>query len=217
MSQNVGVILSGCGFQDGSEIYETVLTLLHLQQEGASIQCFAPNCNQGNVIDHASGEHTDETRSAYTEAARLARSEIQPLNELNADNFDTVILPGGFGAASTLSDFAEAGENCEVQPDVLRAIDDMTKVNKPVGFICIAPVIAAKLYQDVKVTIGNNAEVASKIEAMGAQHIQCAVDDIVVDHNHRVVTTPAYMLGPTMVEVSQGIHKLVRQILQMAQ
>lgn len=217
MTQHVGVILSGCGFQDGSEIYETVLTLLHLQQEGASVQCFAPNCDQGNVIDHASGESVSETRSAYTEAARLARSEIQPLEAFDSEEFDALILPGGFGAASTLSNFAQAGADCYVREDVEQAINAMADAEKPLGFICIAPVIAAKLFSNIRVTIGNNQDVAGAINSMGADHIECPVDDIVVDDTHNVATTPAYMLGPTMVEVGRGIHKLVKHILQQAQ
>lgn len=213
MAQHVGVILSGCGFQDGSEIYEAVLTLLHLQQEGAAVRCFAPNCNQGNVIDHASGDHVSETRSAYTEAARLARSEIEPLEAFDSQDFDALVLPGGFGAASTLSNFAEAGADCYVREDVEQAINSMVDADKPLGFICIAPVIAAKLFSNIRVTIGNNSDVAGAIQSMGAEHVDCPVEDIVVDETHNVVTTPAYMLGPTMVEVSKGIHKLVKHLL----
>ena len=165
------------------------------------------------MIDHASGEHQSETRSAYTEAARLARSEIQPLNAFDSEEFDALILPGGFGAASTLSDFAEAGADCQVREDVEQVINAMADADKPLGFICIAPVIAANLFSNIRVTIGNNADVAGAIESMGAEHVDCPVNDIVVDDTHNVVTTPAYMLGPTMVEVSQGIHKLVKHIL----
>jgi enhancing lycopene biosynthesis protein 2 len=214
MSKQVAVILSGCGVQDGSEIYETTLTLLRLDQLGIGYRCFAPDIAQHHVIDHRSGEVVEgEVRSVLTEAARLARGEISPLSELDAGEFDGVILPGGFGAAKNLSSFAEAGAGMEVLGDLREALSDFHEARKPIGLMCIAPVMVPKLLgPGIAVTIGHDPGVSGAISAMGGLHRSCGVEEIVVDFENRVVTTPAYMLATRISEAATGIFKLVDRI-----
>ncbi len=212
----VAVILSGCGVFDGAEIHESVLTLWALEQENADYQCFAPNINQAHVINHLTGEEMNEQRNVLVEAARIARGNIKDLKEFNAADFDALILPGGFGAAKNLSDFAFKGADCSVNADVLAACQAMAKINKPCGYICIAPAMIPKVYgEGTKLTIGDDKEAATNIEKMGGQHVTCPVDKFVIDEQHKVVSTPAYMLAGSVSEAASGITKLVAQVIAM--
>jgi len=213
----VAVVLSGCGVFDGSEIYESVLTLLRLDQVDAEVQCFAPNIQQMHVINHGTGEEAvGETRNVLTEAARLARGEITDLAQANANEFDALIVPGGFGAAKNLSDFAVKGAECSVNEDLKRFAQAMNAQGKPVGFICIAPAMVPHIFgQGTKCTIGNDADTAAAINAMGGEHHDCRVDDVVIDQQRKIVTTPAYMLASRITEAEKGINKLIDTVLNM--
>lgn len=217
MNKKVAVILAGCGVYDGSEIYESVITLLRLDQRGAQVQCFAPNIPQLHVIDHYTGDEMAENRNVLVEAARLARGKIKDIREGRPEEFDALIIPGGFGAAKNLCDFAVSGANCTVQPDVLAFAQAFAQAGKPVGLICISPVMAAKIYgPGVLCTIGHDPETAQAVTGMGAQHEECEVSDIVVDVSRKLVTTPAYMLAQSISETATGINKLVDRVLDLA-
>jgi enhancing lycopene biosynthesis protein 2 len=217
MQKKVAVILSGCGVYDGAEIHESVLTLLRLDQRGAQVQCFAPNIPQLHVVDHYSGDEMDETRNVLVESARIARGKIKDVRELHVGDFDALILPGGFGVAKNLSDFAISGAHCTVQADVLQAVQAFASAGKPVGLMCIAPALAARIFgAGVQCTIGSDPETAGNLQQMGAVHVEAAVEDIVVDEQHRLVTTPAYMLAGSISEAASGINKLVDRVLEMS-
>ena len=217
MSKKVGVLLSGCGVFDGAEIHESVLTLLFLDRAGAEVVCMAPNVDQAHVINHLTHQETTEKRNVLVESARIARGNIQDVAQANASELDALILPGGFGAAKNLSDFAFKGPEATVQADVERLIRDMAAAGKPIGAICIAPATLARALYDKKpeVTIGNDTGTAAGIDRMGGHHKVCTVDMIHVDTSNRLVTTPAYMLGPGIKDVAVGIEKLVNQIMAM--
>lgn len=217
MSRRVAVVLAGCGVYDGSEIYESVITLLRLDQLDAQVQCFAPNIDQMHVIDHATGEETGERRNVLQEASRLARGEIKDLSEANAGDFDALIVPGGFGVAKNLSDFAVKGADLSVNPQFADFAKAFHAASKPVGLVCIAPVMSAAIFgAGVTCTIGNDEETAAAINATGAKHQACAVDDVVVDSDNKLVTTPAYMSAGRISEAAAGINKLVDQVLALA-
>jgi enhancing lycopene biosynthesis protein 2 len=217
MNKKIAVILSGCGVYDGAEIQESVLTLLRLDQRGAVVQCFAPNVAQLHVVDHYSGDEMDETRNVLVESARISRGQIKDVKELHVGDFDAVILPGGFGVAKNLSDFVVSGANCNVQADVLSATQAFVKAGKPVGLMCIAPALAAKIFgAGVICTIGKDHDTAAALTQMGAEHHECEVSDIVEDAQHKLVTTPAYMLAQSISEAAAGINKLVDRVLELS-
>ena len=217
MGKNIAVILSGSGVFDGSEIHEAVLTLLSLDRKGAQYQCFAPNINQHHVINHLTGEEQSETRNVLVEAARIARGEIKSLSELDAYQFDALILPGGFGAAKNLCDFAFKGSDLTVNEEVVTSVKAFSTANKPVGLMCIAPAMAGKLFgENVKATIGTDAETAAALEQTGVHHLDCPVHSIVVDETHKLVTTPAYMLARSISEAATGIDQLVDKVLELS-
>ncbi|VVP01753.1 MULTISPECIES: isoprenoid biosynthesis glyoxalase ElbB [Pseudomonas] len=216
MSKKVAVILSGCGVYDGAEIYESVITLLRLDQRGAQVQCFAPNIAQLHVINHLTGEEMPESRNVLVESARIARGEIKDIRDADAEDFDALIIPGGFGSAKNLSNFAIEGTGCTVQPDVLALTEAFAEAGKPVGLICISPALAAKIYgPGVTCTIGNDADTATALNKMGATHQECAVSDIVEDKARKLVSTPAYMLAQSISEAASGINKLVDRVLEL--
>lgn len=214
MKKSVAVILSGCGVYDGSEIHESVLTLLALDKAGIAYQCFAPNVDQHHVINHCNGEEMAESRNVLVESARIARGEIEDIASAKVEKFDALVFPGGFGAAKNLCKFAFDGPSAEVQPEVERLVKAFYAANKPLGLICIAPALGALVLGESKIqlTIGNDKDTAAGIDATGAVHHDCPVDEIHIDEEHRIVSTPAYMLGKSISEVSSGIEKLVQQL-----
>ena len=216
MSKKIAVILSGCGVYDGAEIHESVITLLRLDQRGAQVQCFAPNIAQLHVINHLTGEEMPESRNVLVESARIARGNIKDIREADVEDFDALIMPGGFGAAKNLSNFAVEGAGCTVQPEVLALAEAFAEAGKPVGLICISPALAAKIYgPGVTCTIGNDADTAAAMNKMGATHKDCAVSDIVEDKARKLVCTPAYMLAQSISEAASGINKLVDRVLEL--
>jgi len=211
----VGVVLSGCGMYDGSEIHEATLTLFFLDRARAEIVCLAPNIEQVEVVDHVTGKSTGDRRGVLVEAARIARGNIKDIRQIRASDLDALLFPGGLGAAKNLCDFAVKGADCTVNPEVVRLVKEMHEAKKPMGFICIAPVIAARIL-GATITIGIDKNIAAVIEKMGGKHIICEVDGIAVDEENKIVSTPAYMLGPTISKIALGIEKLVDKVLQLA-
>ena len=215
VSPRIAVILSGCGSQDGSEIHEAVCTLLALDQQGANYQCFAPDMQQARVANHCTGQNMAETRNVLIESARIARGAIEPLAALQEQDFDGLILPGGFGAALNLSDFATQGAQCTIQPDVERVVTAMHQAGKPIGALCIAPVILARLFPAAKLTLGNDVASAQAVVSMGAEHCTSSHGEVVVDEKQRLVTTPCYMLDSRISQIYAGASALVAAVLGM--
>lgn len=216
--KTVGVVLSGCGVFDGAEIHESVLTILALDRAGARIAFFAPDKPQLHVINHLTGEESPEQRNVLVESARIARSLIKPLSSANSASLDALIVPGGFGAAKNLSDFAIKGSECDIDPDLDKIIQSMHKAGKPIGFMCISPVMIPKLLgKPIRLTIGNDPGTIDAIKAMKGVHVDCPAVDIVVDAENKVVTTPAYMLAKSISEAAKGIDKLVAKVLDLTE
>lgn len=215
--KQVAVILSGSGVFDGAELHEAVLTLLAIEQEGASYQCFAPDVEQLHVINHLTGEVAEgETRNVLVESARIARGNIKPIAECDVNAFDVLILPGGFGAAKNLCTFAVDGKNCAFNEDVLNVCEAFARAKKPAAYACIAPALAAKVYgNQTKMTIGSDKDTAEGLNALGACHVDCAVDEVVVDNDAKLVTTPAYMMANSISEAHASISKMVSTVLAM--
>lgn len=215
----MGVILSGSGVYDGSELHEAVLTLLAIDRAGARAVCAAPDIPQAHVIDHLSGQPVEgESRRVLAESARISRGEIQDLAGLRAGELDAIILPGGFGAAKNLCDFAFNGAECTVHREVGRLVLEALEAGIPVGAMCIAPVILAKVLgpRNPLLTIGSDPGTAAALESMGARHQNCATADVVIDTELKLVTTPAYMTAASIAEAAVGIEKLVQTVIDLA-
>lgn len=216
--KQIGVILAGCGIYDGSETHEAVLTLLSIDNAGANAVCFAPDIEQYHVIDHRTGEVVPgESRNVLVESARLVRGKITDVKQIDVQNLDALIVPGGYGAAKNLCDYALRGTDFDVLPSVASAINSFRLAGKPIGFICVAPVIAARLFgsEQIELTIGNNRKTAADIETLGARNVDAGTEEIVVSSNGKIVSTPAYMLGPSIRHVAKGIDALVRKVIEL--
>lgn len=215
--KNIAVILSGCGVYDGSEVHEAVLTLLAIEQAGAKYRCFAPNIKQHHVINHLTGEvMQDEQRNVLIESARITRGDVEDLSEFYIDEFDALIVPGGFGAAKNLSNFAINSEVFSVNEQVLSVCQAFAKAKKPAGYMCIAPAMIPLIYgENAQATIGTDLSIAEALVSAGLDHKTCAVDDIVVDDTRQLVSTPAYMLATSLPEAASGINKLVAKVIKM--
>ena len=217
--KRVGVVLSGCGYLDGAEIQEATCTLLSLDRHGAELVAMAPDVEQLHVVDHVKGAPAEgQQRRVLAEAARIVRGNVVEMSQVSAKDLDALIFPGGFGVAKNLCSFAADGRDMKVLPAVERLARDIRQAGKPSGYICIAPVLAAKLFggEGVKVTIGDDRDTAAAIESWGARHVDCKVEEIAVDERLKLVSTPAYMLGPWIAPVAAGIEKLVSAVLEMA-
>lgn len=215
--KKIAVVLSGCGVFDGSEIHEATLTLLHICKNGAGYQCAAPDASQFKVVDHATKSEAREKRNIMSESARIARGSVVKIQQINPKDYAALIFPGGHGAALNLCSFGVEGANMKVDPEIVKLILSFHSAKKPIGAICIAPMIVAKALAQVKVnvTIGNDAGTASIINGWGAQHTNCKPDEICFDTKNLVVTTPAYMTAANIAEVDAGIEKLVKKILSL--
>lgn len=208
------VIISGCGVFDGAEIHETVLTLLAIDRQGGSYQLFAPDVEQHHVINHLTGQVTAERRNVLVESARIARGKIRSLNEMDPVHFDGLILPGGFGAAKNLCTWAFEGDRCRVNPDVEKAVRSMFALKKPIGAMCIAPVILARILSGTKLTTGKDRNSGDFIEKCGSAYVSTSHGEVVTDEEKRIFSTPCYMLDSTITQIAQGADNLVREMMK---
>jgi enhancing lycopene biosynthesis protein 2 len=209
------VILSGCGNKDGAEIHESVMTLWAIHKHGAEYQCFAPDIDQHHVLNFITNQEMAEKRNVLVESARIARGAIMDLKAYKVNDFDGLVMPGGLGVAKNLSSFAFEGADCTVNEDVVRAVKETAAQNKPIGALCIAPAIIAKILGDVEVTIGQDPGTEAAIVKMGASHLQTTHGEIVVDRQHKIVTTPCYMLDARVNQIGEGAENLVIALLEM--
>ncbi len=215
MKRKIAVVLAGCGVYDGAEIHEATLSLLAIARRGAEYRCFAPDINQSHVVNHLTGKATDEVRNVLVESARIARGKISPLSEFRAGDFDALLFPGGFGVAKNLCDYAFKGVPCTVNGDVERAVRDMAKAGKPVGALCIAPVMVAAILGDVELTAGSDPHTAESIRALGAKHHDKPQGAIVIDRLHKVVSAPCYMLDSTIDQIAEDADNVVAALLSL--
>ncbi len=215
MNKKIAVVLSGCGVYDGAEIHEATLTLLAIARQGVQYQCFAPDVEQAHVVNHLTGEEMNETRNVLVESARIARGNIKPLSDFQAVDFDAIVFPGGFGVAKNLCSFAFDGIDCRVNADAQMAVRAMHSAKKPIGALCISPVLIAKILGDVEVTIGNDPGASGAIEKMGSKHVVSSHGEVVIDRHNRVVTTPCYMLDATVDQIAVGAENVIKTILSL--
>ncbi|KAJ0003041.1 hypothetical protein NQD34_008190 [Periophthalmus magnuspinnatus] len=224
MAKRVAVLLSGCGVYDGTEVHEASAVLVHLSRAGAKVQMFAPNIPQMHVVNHREGKPTEETRSVLEESARIARGEVSDLATLDVSAFDAAIIPGGFGVAKNLSDWAVKSKDCSVHPDVEKLIKSFHKAGKPLGMCCIAPVLAVKLLPACEVTVGQDkecekwpyAQTAGAVKSLGCKHVNREVDEAHVDMKNKLVTTCAFMCNAPVHQVFDGVGAMVREVLKLA-
>lgn len=209
------VVLAGCGVMDGAEIHEAVMTLYAIDKNGGSYQVFAPNVSQHHVMNHLTGEEMKESRNVLTEAARIARGRIRALTEYNADDFDALIFPGGFGVAKNLCTYAFDGPDCHVDRIVEQAILATHRAGKPIGALCISPVLITRVLGDVTVTIGSDSKTASDIRKLGGKHENRPHGEVTIDRKSLIVTAPCYMLSATISDIARDAEAVVKALMEL--
>ena len=213
--KKIAVVLSGCGVFDGAEIHEATLSMLAIAQRGCSYEIFAPDVDQHHVINHITGEEMDETRNVLIESARIARGNISDLDKFNPAEFDGLLFPGGFGAAKNLSTWAFEEANATVLPGVEKAIKGMVSLKKPVGALCISPVLLARILGEVHLTIGDDEGTIDALESLGAKHVYTTHGEVVFDPEHNLITTPCYMLDATIDQIAEGANNVIDAMIKM--
>lgn len=208
------IILAGCGVYDGAEIHEAVMTIYAVAKNSAEYQLFAPDIAQHHVVNHLTGAEMPETRNVLVESARIARGKIQPLTALDMRSFDALVFPGGFGVAKNFCNYAFKGEECTVNPEITQIIREALSLRKPIGALCISPVLLAKILGDVTITVGPDEDDASNVTAMGANHVVTKHGEVVTDEKHRIYSTPCYQLNSTIVQIAEGADNIVKAMLK---
>ena len=211
--KRIAVILSGCGHQDGAEIHEATFTLWAIHKHEAEYQCFAPDIMQHHVLNHITGQEMDEQRNVLIEAARIARGKVEDLAGFDAEAVDALVIPGGVGAAKNLCTYAFDGPQCTVNKDVEQAVKAMHQAGKPIGALCIAPVLLARVLGDITLTIGRDEATAAKIQDMGAAHAPTGIGEIAVDQQNKIVSTPCYMLDSRVDQIADSADVLIQAVL----
>ena len=214
-NKKIAVVLSGCGVYDGAEIHEATMTMYAIVKQGGIYDIFAPDIEQHHVVNHITGEEMNEKRNVLIESARIARGNIKALSELDMNNYDAVMFPGGFGVAKNLSNFAFEGANCIVNAEVEKTILDAVAQGKPIGALCISPAVVAKVLEGVELTIGQDEGTAKAIEAMGGTHKTTNHGEVVIDNGFKVATTPCYMLNATIADIADGAINVVKAVFDM--
>ncbi|RWX47510.1 Enhancing lycopene biosynthesis protein 2 [Candidatus Electrothrix marina] len=212
--KQIAVILSGCGHQDGAEIHEATFTLWAIHKNGADYRCFAPNIMQHHVLNHITGQEMDEQRNVLIEAARIARGKIEDLARFDAAAVDALVIPGGVGAAKNLCTYAFDGPKCRVNKDVEQAVKAMHQAGKPIGALCIAPVLLARILGDITLTIGQDAKTEEHLRLLGASHQSTLHGEITVDQENKIVSTPCYMLDSRVDQIADGADALIQALLR---
>lgn len=224
---NIGVLLSGCGVYDGSEIHEAVFTLLAIEELGGRAICFAPDKSQHHVIDHTNGEEMKEKRNVLTEAARIARGDIRDIREVNVNQFEALVIPGGFGAAKNLTDWAFNGPDGEVDEEVKRIILNTIKVGKPIAAVCMGPTVVAKALENsnirAEMTVGTTEEsspydikaVSDGMEKLGVKSVMRTVREIAVDKSNKIVTAPCYMMDASVLDIRNNVKQAITEMVGM--
>ncbi len=213
--KRIAVVLSGCGVYDGAEIHESVFTLWAIAKAGFQYEIFAPDIEQHHVINHLTGQETKESRNVLIESARIARGNIESITNLNSSNFDAVIFPGGFGVAKNLCNYAFEGVDCKVNPEVESVIRKFHAKEKPIGALCISPVMIGKVLKNLKLTIGSDATTIEAIEKMGNTHIESRVGQVIIDRRHKIASTPCYMLDSNIIQIAESATKIVDAVIEL--
>lgn len=213
--KKVAVVLTGCGAKDGSEINEAVTLLLALDQHNIEYQAFAVDAYQAEVCNHVTGRRAEERRNMMVESARIVRGNILPMTKFNADDFDALFFPGGFGAAKNIFTYAYDGINFKVNKDVEKAILDIHKQGKPIGAMCISPLMVAKVIGNVNVTMGHSeCQQAKEIEQLGCKHTETTHGGVAIDKENKIYSTPCFMLDARLKDIYQGAWNLVEEMVK---
>jgi len=223
----IGILLSGCGVNDGSEIQEAVLTMLAIKEAGHDYQCISVDKNQHHVTNHVTGKEMKESRNMLVESARIARGDIKNINEIDGFDIDGLVIPGGFGSAINFTTWGLSGPDSEILPEVKLFLVNLINVGKPICALCVSPVVVAKALEGSDIhpslTLGTDKEKSpydinsfhSGIEKTGAIAETKSIREITIDKKNRIVSAPCYMMDATIVEIRDNIKQAVEAMISL--
>ena len=221
---HAALLLHGCGVYDGTEIHESVFSLLCLVQNGHTYQCIAPDKNQHHVIDHTKGEEMNETRNILIESARIARGDIKNLNDISLEDFDVLVMPGGFGTAKNLTKWAFEGPDGPIDPDIKALVNHFLEMKKPIVGLCMSPTTIAKALENTEhqahLTVGSTEEsspyeidaISKGMNSIGSIAEMKTVREISIDKNLKIITAPCYMMDASIDEVYNNINSAIKAL-----
>ena len=220
----IGVLLSGCGVYDGAEIQEVVLTLLAIEEIGATVVPISIDKNQHHVVNHRTGEEMSESRNMLIESARITRGVVEDINNISPADIDALIIPGGFGSAKDFTDWAFKGPDGVILPEVKLLLVNLINIGKPIAALCVSPVVLSKAFEDsgikLNMTIGSSEEKSpydiSSFEAgmqqCGVQTVANGIKEITVDKENKIISAPCYMMDANILEVRKNIRSAVEAL-----
>lgn len=223
----IGVLLAGSGVFDGSEIHESVFTLLAINELGAEAICMAPNENQYHVLNHLTGEEMPEKRNVLVESARIARGAVRDLATVKVDEIDALVIPGGFGAAKNLNQWAISGPDGAIHPEVKRLIVQMAKLGKPIAGLCMGPTVIAKALEgeniNASMTIGTTDQpspydiqaISDGMSSIGVLISMANIEEVIVDYTNKIVTAPCYMMEANILQVRENIAMAIAELVKL--
>ncbi|KAB2808092.1 isoprenoid biosynthesis glyoxalase ElbB [Phaeocystidibacter luteus] len=225
---NIAVLLHGSGVYDGTEIHEAVLTLLAIEEAGHTYACIAPNINQHHVVNHLNGEEMQETRNVLVESARIARGEVKDVSDIHIEDYDALLMPGGFGTAKNFTKWAFEGPDGEIVESIKNLVLGFVSASKPIGALCMSPTTVAKALQgsefSATLTVGSTeaaspydiGAISQGVNSTGAHAEMRTVNEIAVDEKLKIVTAPCYMMEASITEVRNNIKEAVNTVIDLA-
>lgn len=220
----IGVLLSGSGVYDGSEIQEAVLTLLAIEEIEAEAICISIDKPQHHVINHLNGEEMNDSRNMLIESARIARGNIKNINDVSPNDIDAMVIPGGFGAAKNFTSWAFNGSDGEILPEVKLLLVNLINIGKPIAALCVSPVVLAKALEGSTITptltIGTDKEPSpyditaftDGLQKTGMQTEMKSVREINIDVKNKIISAPCYMMEASIVDVRKNIRSAIEAL-----
>ena len=144
-------------------------------------------------------------------------SEDSEFGDETPEDFDAVVFPGGNGSAKNLFTYAIEGANCTVREDTAAIIRAFHNAGKPIGALCIAPVMIAKVLGDVTVTVGSDPGTVRNVESFGTKHEITIQKGVCADTANKVFTTPCYMLPARISDIADCADNLVKAMMSVMQ
>jgi enhancing lycopene biosynthesis protein 2 len=220
--KNFGVLLSGCGFYDGSDIWEAVLIHLFLEEKGYNSQFISLNLSSKEVVNHHTQESVSEKRNIFLESARIGLDQTKNIEEMDGEKIEGLVIAGGYGV---LQNFLETGPPARIlnaQSEVKRFIREIFRRKKPIGGCGLASLLIASSLQDIvntplTLTLGNDAKLSDQLEKLGAIHVIAKLDEAIIDKEHNIVTTPGNLGKHRIKEVASGIQNMILGVLELTQ
>ncbi len=222
----VGILLSGCGVYDGSEIQETISAMIALEELNIQYVGISVNKNQHHVINHLDGSEMNETRNMMIESARIMRGNVVDIKTITPSDIDGLVIPGGFGNAKNLTTWAFNGADGEILPEVKLLLINLVNIGKPIAALCVSPILISLAFKDSTIsptlTLGSTNEKSPYdihsfhigIEKNGGKSLEKGINDLCIDENNRIICAPCYMQDASLLEIRNNAKMAIEKLAE---